>query len=163
MGISPGVAATLAAAKAGISNKRRRREQTMRRRHANGALSALGTAGVLTVLLLGNVLAAHATVTDAQGTPVSRAQAVRHAKQYLQFQPFSFKGLVSQLKYEGYSTSDATYGASHSGANWMKQAARHAKQYLKIQPFSRSGLVEQLKYEGYTSAQALYGVRAAGL
>jgi len=26
-------------------------------------------------------------------------------------------GLIGQLKYEGFSTGDATYGASHSGAN----------------------------------------------
>jgi Host cell surface-exposed lipoprotein len=73
------------------------------------------------------------------------------------------KGLVKQLKFEGYSTSDATYGASHSGANWYKQAARAAKKYLRMTPFSRSGLIQQLEFEGYTHAQALYGVRAVGL
>jgi Host cell surface-exposed lipoprotein len=109
-----------------------------------------------TALLFGNVSAAHAT-------PISRANAVRSAKAYLQYQAFSYKGLISQLKFEKYSTSDATYGASHSGANWMKQAAKAAKAYLRYQAFSRGGLVEQLKYEGFTPAQALYGARAAGL
>jgi hypothetical protein len=94
---------------------------------------------------------------------ISRAQAVRKAHEYLQFQAFSFKGLVSQLKFEGFSTSDATHGASHSGANWWKQAAAKAKEYLQMQAFSRSGLVAQLKFEGFTPAQALYGARAAGL
>ena len=88
---------------------------------------------------------------------------MRSAKTYLQYQAFSYKGLIKQLKFEEYSTSDATYGASHSGANWMKQAARTAKAYLRYQAFSRSGLVDQLKYEGFTPAQALYGARAAGL
>jgi Host cell surface-exposed lipoprotein len=119
------------------------------------------------VLLLAlPVLAAAAlfgSVTAAQATPVSRANAVRSAKEYLHSQAFSFKGLVSQLKYEGFSRSDATYGVSHSGANWYKQAAKSAKQYLRTQAFSRRGLVEQLEYEGYTHSQALYGVRAAGL
>jgi Host cell surface-exposed lipoprotein len=113
-------------------------------------------AAVLAVLLPGAVTAAHAS-------PISRANAVRSAKSYLHSQAFSFKGLVSQLKYEGYSTSDARYGVSHSGANWMKQAARKAKEYLHSMPFSRKGLVEQLEYEGFTHAQALYGTRAAGL
>jgi hypothetical protein len=94
---------------------------------------------------------------------ISRAQAVRKAHEYLRFQAFSLKGLAAQLKYEGFSTSDAIYGASHSGANWWKQAAAKAKEYLKYQAFSRSGLISQLKYEGFTTAQALYGVRATGL
>ena len=101
------------------------------------------------VLLLAlPVLAATAflfgSVTSAHATPISRANAVRAAHSYLQYQPFSYAGLVKQLKYEGYSTSDATYGASHSGANWTTQAVKAAKQYLQHQPFSRSGMVEQL-------------------
>jgi Host cell surface-exposed lipoprotein len=119
------------------------------------------------VLLLAlPVLAAAAlfgSVTAAHASPISRANAVRSAHQYVPFQAFSLKGLVSQLKYEGFSTSDATYGASHSGANWRKEAVEAAKGYLQSQAFSRSGLISQLKYEGFTSSQALYGVRATGL
>ena len=111
---------------------------------------------VATALLFGSVTAAHAT-------PMNRAQSVRAAKEYLRFQAFSYKGLVAQLKYEGYSTSDAKYGASHSGANWMKQAAKSAKEYLRLQAFSFRGMVEQLDYEGFTHAQAVHGARAAGL
>jgi hypothetical protein len=112
---------------------------------------------VLIVPLLSSVPAAHATPTSGGD------QAVRAARSYLQYQGFSFKGLVAQLKYEGFSTTDATYGASHSGANWMQEAAEAAKSYLDSQAFSRSGLIAQLKYDGFTSAQALYGARAAGL
>jgi Host cell surface-exposed lipoprotein len=111
---------------------------------------------VLTALLVG-------TVTPAQATPISRANAVRSAKEYLHLQAFSQKGLVKQLKFEGFSTSDATYGASHSGANWMKQAVRSAKEYLRLQAFSRRGMVDQLKFEGFTPAQALHGAQGAGL
>jgi hypothetical protein len=117
----------------------------------------------MTALMFGSVTVAHATTTGAQGTPISRANAVRSAKQYLRFKAFSFKGLVGQLKYEGFSTSDATYGVSHSGANWMNQAVRSAKEYLRFKAFSRSGMVAQLKYEGFTSAQALHGAIAVGL
>jgi hypothetical protein len=135
----------------------------MRTLRTKGALTALAAAGVLTALLFGSVTAAQARPISAHGTPISRANAVRSAKEYLRFQAFSLKGLVRQLKYEGFSTSDATYGASTSGANWMKQAVRSAKQYLRLQAFSRSGMVAQLKYEGFTSAQALHGAIAVGL
>ena len=102
-------------------------------------------------------------VTAAQASPISRANAVRMAKDYLQSQSFSQKGLVHQLRYEGFSASDATYGVGHSGTNWTRQAALTAKSYLRSQAFSRAGLVHQLEYEGFTHAQALYGVRAVGL
>jgi len=103
------------------------------------------------------------TVTPAHATPISRAQAVRSAKQYLQTMPFSLSGLAKQLRYEGFSRSDATYGASHSGANWMKQSVRAARQYLHTMPFSRSSMVQQLVYEGFTHRQALHGAIAVGL
>jgi hypothetical protein len=103
------------------------------------------------------------SVTAAHATPGSRANAVRDAKEYLQYQAFSFKGLVSQLRYEGFSKSDARYGASHAGANWMKQAVKAAKDYLRTQAFSRSGLIGQLMYDGFTRRQARHGVIAAGL
>src|SRR5947207_6500080 len=119
----------------------------------NSALTALAVAGVVTALLFGGVTAAHATpaaraTPAAHATPMNRVQALRAARQYLQTMPFSLKGLVQQLKYEGYSTSDATYGATYSGANWMKQAVRAARQYLQTMPFSFRGMVQQLQYEG---------------
>ena len=132
----------------------------MRTLRMNGVLSALAATVVLTVPLLGSVTAAQAAPSTSRG---QRAQAVRMAKDYLTAQAFSFKGLISQLKYEGFSTTTATYGASNCGANWFKQAARMAKDYLRSQPFSRSGLIAQLRYEKFTYAQALYGARAAGL
>ena len=67
------------------------------------------------------------------------------------------------MKYEGFSTSDAKYGAGDSGANWMKQAVLKAKSYLEYSAFSYKGLVHQLEYEGFTHAQAVHGVRAVGL
>src|SRR4051812_5504563 len=110
----------------------------------NTTLTALVAAGMLAALVCGSVTAAPATTTN-------RTQAVRAAKSYLRFQAFSLKGLIHQLKYEGYSTSDATYGASHADANWMTQAVRSAKSYLKFEAFSFSGMVRQLKYEGFTT------------
>jgi hypothetical protein len=123
---------------------------------ANGIFATLAAAGVLTALLFGNVTTAHAK-------PRHRAEAVRMAKAYLRSQPFSFKGLVKELKYDRFSTSDATYGARHSGANWLGQAVRMAKNYLRARSFSFKGMVEQLEYEGFTHAQAVHGARGAGL
>lgn len=128
----------------------------MRNFRTHRALTALAAAGVLATTLFGSVPAAHATATN-------RAQAVRMAKEYLRLQAFSYKGLVGQLKYEGFSRSDARYGASHAGANWMKQAVRAAKSYLRLQAFSFSGMVAQLQYDGFTHAQAVHGARGAGL
>ncbi len=118
-------------------------------------LVALAATGVLAALLF--------SVTAADATSTNRTQAVRAAKTYLKVMPFSLKGLVEQLKYSGFSTSDATYGASHAGANWMVQAVRAAKAYLKVMPFSFSGMVEQLEYSKFTHAQAVHGARACGL
>jgi len=120
------------------------------------ALTALAAAGVLTAVLF-------ASVTPAQATPTSRAQAVRAARNYLQVSAFSLKSLTEQLRYEGFSRADATYGASHSGANWMKQAVKAARGYLEISAFSFSSMVDQLRFEGFTRAQAVHGARAVGL
>lgn len=89
--------------------------------------------------------------------------ARRAAESYLETAPFSRTGLIGQLKFEGYSTKDATYAVDHVGANWNEQAAKSAESYLETSPFSRSGLIEQLEFEGYTPAQARYGVDKTGL
>jgi hypothetical protein len=94
---------------------------------------------------------------------VAKQNARRMAASYLDSQAFSRKGLISQLKYEGFSTKLATYGVDKQHANWNKQAYKMAKEYLRSQAFSRSGLIEQLKFEGFTTAQAKYGVKKAGL
>jgi hypothetical protein len=96
------------------------------------------------------------------GTP-GQNNALRSAKQYLQFTAFSRSGLIHQLKFEGYTTAQAQYGAAHATTNWSAQAVKSAKQYLQTSPFSRSGLIHQLEFEGFTPAQATYGVGKAGL
>lgn len=120
------------------------------------ALTALALMAAITALLFGSV-------TSARATPGSRAQAVRAAKDYLRFEAFSFKGLVHQLQFEGFSRLDARYGASHSGANWMRQAVKAAKDYLRTMAFSRSGMIHQLEFDGFTPRQARHGAIAAGL
>jgi len=65
--------------------------------------------------------------------------------------------------FEGYSESDASYGADTQNANWNEQAARSAKTYLDLSGFSRSGLIKQLMFEGYSKQEAEFGASANGL
>ncbi|MCH5642264.1 Ltp family lipoprotein [Gordonia sp. ABSL49_1] len=97
------------------------------------------------------------------GYTVSQQNAIGKAKEYLAISEFSRSGLIGQLKYEGFSESDATVAVDSLRVNWNAQAVKKAKEYLAISSFSHSGLVDQLEYEGFTSSQAEYGVRGAGL
>ena len=99
--------------------------------------------------------------TPSSGTTSGMRNALKSAKNYLSVMAFSYSGLVEQLEYEGYSSSEATYAADNCGADWYEQAVKSAKQYLDVMAFSRSGLIEQLEYEGYTHDQAVYGVDKA--
>jgi PBP1b-binding outer membrane lipoprotein LpoB len=93
----------------------------------------------------------------------SQEQAVGAAKSYLKGQHFSKKGLIHQLKFDGYSTKDATFAVEYIHPDWNQQAAGSAKDYLAGQHFSHSGLVHQLEFDGYTHSQAEYGTKKAGL
>jgi Host cell surface-exposed lipoprotein len=105
--------------------------------------------------------APHPTViAHAAATPGQR-NALRSAKDYLESQAFSKRGLIGQLKFEGYSTANATWAVNHVHANWYRQAVREARDYLDSQSFSRHGLYEQLRFEKFTPAQARYGVNKA--
>ncbi|MBR5791990.1 MAG: Ltp family lipoprotein [Ruminiclostridium sp.] len=84
--------------------------------------------------------------------------ALETAKGYLRSGAFSYSGLIDQLEYEGYTYSEAVYGADHCGADWYEQAAQCAEEYLDVMSFSRQGLIDQLEYEGFTYDQAVYGV-----
>ncbi len=103
------------------------------------------------------------TPAPTSSETVSQKNAVKKAKSYLVYTPFSHDGLVAQLEYEQFSHSDAVYGADNSGANWNEQAAKKAKSYMDISAYSRGSLIEQLKYEKFTQAQGEYGANAVGL
>jgi CheY-like chemotaxis protein len=77
--------------------------------------------------------------------------------------PFSRKGLIEQLEFEGYSTEDATYGVDALDVDWKEQAVKSAENYLDTMPFSRESLIEQLEFEGYSTEDAEYGVTQNGL
>ena len=84
--------------------------------------------------------------------------ALRTARDYLDYTAFSRQGLIEQLEYEGYSIEDATWAVDNVTVDWNQQAALMARQYLDYTAFSRQGLIDQLLYEGFTPEQAEYGV-----
>ena len=103
------------------------------------------------------------TVTPKQqGGTIGQNNALKTAKQYIDYSAFSYSGLIAQLEYEGYSKEDAKYGVDNCGADWNEQAVKCAKSYLEYSSFSKKGLIEQLEYEGFTRSQAEYGVSHNG-
>lgn len=101
--------------------------------------------------------------SDAPKESPGQENARESAETYLDVSAFSRTGLIKQLKFEGYSEKDATYGVDAQKADWNKQAAAKAQEYLDTSSFSRDGLIGQLKFEGFTDAQAAYGVNKVGL
>jgi hypothetical protein len=106
---------------------------------------------------------AHKPTAKPAAKPVTdgQEQAVGKAEDYLDFTNFSRKGLISQLKYDGFSAADAAYAADHVGADWNVQATKKGQSYLELTHFSKAGLVAQLKYDGFTEQQARLGAAAA--
>jgi hypothetical protein len=107
--------------------------------------------------------AADAAAAEIASATPSQRNALDKAGSYLDYSSFSRSGLIAQLKYEGYSTADATWGVNHATVDWNEQAALKAKSYLDMSSFSRSGLIDQLLFEGFTAKQANYGVSKTGL
>jgi hypothetical protein len=119
----------------------------------------------MTIQQYANILLAPkpSTPAPAPTESVSQHNARQEAANYLQTEAFSRSGLIDQLKFEGFSDADATYGTDAQGADWNAQAARMAKEYLNTMPFSHQELVDQLVFDGFTQAQAEYGVSTTGL
>lgn len=99
---------------------------------------------------------------ETGSTTMGEKNAAKSALNYLAYMPFSYSGLVEQLKFEGYTHEEAVYGVDRCGADWNEQAALMAEEYLKYSSFSRTELIAQLEFEGFTRQQAEYGVQAVG-
>lgn len=103
---------------------------------------------------------AHKSKPKAPKMTTSQKNAVESAKNYLQVQAFSKKGLIQQLSSaagEGFPKADARYAVNHIDVDWNAQAVKSARQYMDTQSFSRNALIEQLSSsagEGFTLAQA---------
>ena len=107
------------------------------------------------------VLTALSLASSAQASTAGQRNALRSAQSYLRVSAFSKSGLVKQLKYEHFSSSEARWAVAHVRVSWNAEAVQSAKSYLRSSSFSRQGLIEQLEYEGFTHSQAVYGVRKA--
>ena len=90
------------------------------------------------------------------------SNALRKAYQYLNVMAFSRSGLISQLEYDGFSTSEATYAVDNCNEDWNEQAVSKAAQYLSLMAFSRDRLIQQLEHDGFTHDQAVYGAQQNG-
>lgn len=102
------------------------------------------------------------SVAAAKPTQAQK-NALRAARNYLDFLPFSKSGLIKQLRFDGFSAANAKWAVDRVGANWNEEAAAAADIYLDLIPFSRAGLIKQLEFDGFTAAQARYGANAMGL
>ncbi len=104
------------------------------------------------------------TVQGSSGSNITIGQknALKKADSYLSILNFSYQGLIEQLKYEGFTSQEATYAVDNCGANWNEQAVKKAKTYLVNFPFSYQGIIDQLKYDKFTTEQATYGADNCG-
>jgi len=100
--------------------------------------------------------------TTTLNESVGEQNAREKAADYLEFSAFSRSGLIGQLEFEGFTTTQAEYGVDAQDADWNAQAALKAADYLEFSTFSRSGLIGQLEFEGFTTTQAEYGADAVG-
>lgn len=96
------------------------------------------------------------------GVSLGRQNAIKSAQSYLRYTSFSRKSLIDQLRFEGYSTDEATYAVDYLEPDWYAEAAEAAASYLKYTSFSRQGLKDQLLFEGFTEDEAEYGVISVG-
>jgi Host cell surface-exposed lipoprotein len=118
---------------------------------------------IATLVAIASLVLPTAALADTSAATPGQNNARRSAESYLQYAAFSRSGLIAQLKFEGFTTAQATYAVTVLHPNWSREAALSAKEYLQYQGFSRSGLIAQLRFEGYTLAQATYGVNRTGL
>jgi hypothetical protein len=127
--------------------------------------------GILAIFGVGSATTNAAVASDRSNITVAnegtagltsgQRNAIESARSYLSFTAFSKSGLIDQLKFEGYSTRNATFAVNYIKVSWKKQAFKSAKAYLRFTSFSLSGLIDQLVFEGFTRAQAIYGANRA--
>lgn len=103
-----------------------------------------------------------ATPDPLAGISVGRLNAIKTAESYLKHSSFSRKGLVDQLRFEGYTSDEAVFACDYLEPDWYAEAAEAAASYMSFSSFSRKGLLDQLKFEGFTDDEAAYGVASVG-
>src|SRR5437763_2443122 len=111
------------------------------------------------LIVISVVLAALSLVGAAEAATPGQRNALSKAKDYLSISAFPKSGLADQLKFDGFTRSQARWAVNHVRVSWRHQAVKKAKDYLSITSFSRRGLIGQLEFDGFTRRQARYGVR----
>ena len=96
------------------------------------------------------------------GLSLGRKNAIKKAQSYLSYSSFSRKGLVDQLRYEGFTNDESVFAVDYLEPDFYAEAAEKAASYLNYSSFSKQGLYDQLIYEGFTEEEAAYGVAAVG-
>lgn len=97
--------------------------------------------------------------------------AIQAAEDYLDFMPFSKKGLVQQLSSDagdGYPKDVAEKAVEEiePDVDWNEQAVKAAENYQDLMPMSRSEMINQLSSdagEGFTQEQAEHAADEVGL
>lgn len=91
-------------------------------------------------------------------TDESCKKASSKANEFMPWIATSKKGLVGQLKYNGFTTEEAECGVNLNDFDWNDQAKRCGKSYLRSGTFSQKTLASQLKHEGFTPDQIEYAI-----
>ena len=84
--------------------------------------------------------------------------AIESAEAYNKIFAYSKKGLIENLKYEGFSEDIAECAVKSINANWKENCVRSAYSYLDLSPFSKEELIHQLDYDGFTPEEIDYAM-----
>ena len=84
--------------------------------------------------------------------------AIESAEAYSNIFAYSKKGLIENLKYDGFSEDIAECAAKSINANWKENCVRSAHSYLEIISYSKEELIHQLDYVGFTAEEIDYAM-----
>ena len=84
--------------------------------------------------------------------------AIESAEAYSNVFAYSKKGLIENLKYEGFSEDIAECAVKSINANWKENCVRSAHSYLEIISYSKEELIHQLDYVGFTAEEIDYAM-----
>lgn len=102
-----------------------------------------------------------ATINDINNNfaeTTSQKNAIKKAKNHLEYGAFSRISLIEQLKSDKYSEADAIYAVDKLDIDWRIQAAKKARAYTSFTSFTKSALMSQLTNDGFTIQEVNYAV-----
>lgn len=104
-----------------------------------------------------------ATAPNAGAMTQSQEDALKEAGEFLDYNYYSYEGLIKILEYQGISHEDAVFAADNCGADWMEQAVLKARSYFEslghLYPFE---LISMLENRGFTHEEAVFGFEHCG-